>query len=216
MKQIIIIGAGPGISLATAERFGKENFRVDLIGRNESRLEELREKLESKNIESCYVTADAGNFESLKCALDQLNQLFGTPDIVLYNAADFCSGTLDTLEWDQIAKANDTTIGGAYHTIRIMLPYFEQKKAGTFFFTGGGLALEGNPEYIALSIGKAGLRNLVQALTIKLKDSPVRCSMITVCGFINPLGRKYTPKNISEIFWSLWQSGEEFKNEIIY
>lgn len=216
MKQIIIIGAGPGISLAVAQRFGKEGFRVDLIGRDERKLELLREELEKSNIESCYVAADAGNIRSLKNALDQLDQLYGTPDAVLYNAADFCEGNIDNLDWDRIATANDTNIGGAYNTIKLLLPVFEKKKKGTFFFTGGGFALEGNPEYIGLSIGKAGLRNLVQALSVKLKNTPVRCSMVTVCGFINPAGRKYTPKKISEIFWSLWQAGEDFKNEVIY
>lgn len=216
MKQIIIIGAGPGISLAVAQRFGKEGFRVDLIGRNEQKLELLRIELEKSNIESCYISADAGSFNSLKNALDQLDQLFGTPDAVLYNAADFCEGNIDNLEWERIAKANDTNIGGAYNTIKLLLPEFEKKKKGTFFFTGGGLALEGNPDYIGLSIGKAGLRNLVQALSAKLKNTSVRCSMVTICGFVNPTGRKYTPKKISEIFWSLWQSDEDFKNEIIY
>ncbi|MGL5318195.1 MAG: SDR family NAD(P)-dependent oxidoreductase, partial [Bacteroidales bacterium] len=72
MKQIIIIGAGPGISHAVAERFGKEGYRVDLIGRNESKLDELREGLEKQGINSCYVVADAGNHKALKNAIDQL------------------------------------------------------------------------------------------------------------------------------------------------
>ncbi|MGL5318279.1 MAG: SDR family NAD(P)-dependent oxidoreductase, partial [Bacteroidales bacterium] len=142
--------------------------------------------------------------------------LFGTPDIVLFNAADFCPGTIDTLHWEDIARANDTNIGGAFNTIKIMLPILEKKKKGTLFFTGGGLALEGNPDYMGLSIGKAGMRNLVQSLHTRLKDSPVRCAMVTVCGFIRPSG-KYSPKKIAEIYWNLSQaSEEEFKSEIIY
>lgn len=216
MKQIIIIGAGSGISQAVAERFGKEGFRVDLIARDEAKLEVIRQKLEEKKIESCYIVADASKYQSLRNALDQLDQLFGTPDIVLYNASDPHPGDFNTLDWNDISKACDTTIGGAYHTIKIMLPYFEKSKKGTFFFTGGGFALEGDPEWLALSIGKSGLRSLVQALSKKLKHSPVRCSLLTVKGFVNSAGQKYTPEKISDIYWQLWSTSDDFQNEVIY
>ena len=39
-KNILIIGFGPGISTAVAERFGAEGFAVGVVARNKDRLAE--------------------------------------------------------------------------------------------------------------------------------------------------------------------------------
>lgn len=37
-KTIVVVGFGPGISTAVAEKFGAEGFSIALIARNEKRL----------------------------------------------------------------------------------------------------------------------------------------------------------------------------------
>jgi hypothetical protein len=39
-----------------------------------------------------------------------------------------------------------------------------ERGSGTILFTGGGFALEPHPEYLSLSIGKAGIRALAHGL----------------------------------------------------
>lgn len=40
MSVLIVFGYGPGISHATAERFGREGYSLALVGRNAERLAE--------------------------------------------------------------------------------------------------------------------------------------------------------------------------------
>ena len=54
MKSILIIGAGTGLSLGVARKFGKQGFKVGLISRSKSNLEKLAETLNTEGIESYY------------------------------------------------------------------------------------------------------------------------------------------------------------------
>ncbi|MGL5789955.1 MAG: SDR family NAD(P)-dependent oxidoreductase [Bacteroidales bacterium] len=216
MKNILIIGAGPGISRATAERFGKENFRVQLIARNEYNLENERKRLEKQGIECCYVVGDASDFGSLKQAIDQLLHLFGVPDIVLYNASGYIAGDQFELTWDQIRSMIDINAGGAYNTAQIIMPHYEKKKRGNLFFTGGCLSMDGDPEWLSLCMGKAAMRNFVQALAKKYENTQIRISQVTICGIVTSNSKKNSPAIIADVYWNLWSSEDIFANEIIH
>lgn len=49
-KNIIIIGAGPGLSRGIAEKFGNEGYKVGLVSRNAEKLEKEISRLENKGI----------------------------------------------------------------------------------------------------------------------------------------------------------------------
>jgi len=88
MKTILIIGAGTGLSLGVARKFGKQGFIVGLISRSESNLEKLNDILKSENIQSYYAPADVRNTESLKEAISKLRNNVGSIDVLFYNVAD--------------------------------------------------------------------------------------------------------------------------------
>ncbi|MES9743787.1 SDR family NAD(P)-dependent oxidoreductase, partial [Priestia megaterium] len=52
MKNIVIVGAGPGLGMSIAKKFGKNGFRVALIARNEEKLNHLVIELEQLGIEA--------------------------------------------------------------------------------------------------------------------------------------------------------------------
>ena len=53
-KLITIIGAGKGISQSIAKKFGNEGFKIALIARNESNLQELVMQLSKLGIDATY------------------------------------------------------------------------------------------------------------------------------------------------------------------
>ena len=69
MKAILIIGAGTGLSLGVARKFGRQGFNVGLISRSKSNLENLTDILKLENYKYCknrfmnsmdIITADGG------------------------------------------------------------------------------------------------------------------------------------------------------------
>ena len=76
-----------------------------------------------------------------------------------------------------------------------------KRGSGTILLTGGGFALEPNPEYLPLSIGKAGIRALAHGLSDSLKQKGIHIATVTVAAVVNP-GSKDADA-VAEHFWQL-------------
>lgn len=216
-KLITIIGAGKGISQGVAEKFGNEGFKVALIARTEAKLQEQVQGLAQKGIEAHYAVADVANAESLKNALFSIRDKEGHAEVILYNAA--AVSVMDILEqdWQTIKTQMDINVGGYFNFMKLVLPYCLKENKGKLFVTNGGFALGGDDQWTSLSVGKAALRNLVQAFQKKVAGSNVHVAQVTVCGYVNPQDEKYSPAKIAELYWKLYgQKQGEFENEIIY
>ena len=51
-------------------------------------------------------------------------------------------------------------IASAFASVRAFAPFMQRRGVGSILLTGGGLALAPSPDYLGLSIGKAGIRCL--------------------------------------------------------
>jgi short-subunit dehydrogenase len=216
-KLITIVGAGPGISQGVAEKFGNEGFKVALIARTESKLKEQVKQLESKGIEASYAVADVGNEEDFKNALLSIKDKEGHAEVILYNAA--AVSVMDILDqnWETIKLQMDINVGAYFNLMKLVLPYCLKENKGKLFVTNGGFALSGDDQWTSLSVGKAALRNLVQAFQKKAEGSFVHIAQLTVCGYVNPNDEKYNPEKIAEQYWNLYlQNHTQFDKEIIY
>lgn len=216
-KLITIIGAGPGISQGVAEKFGSEGFKIALIARTEEKLQQQVMDLAKKGIDATYAIANVGNEESLKNALLQIKEKEGHAEVILYNAA--AVSVLDILDqsWETIKNEMDINVGGYFNLMKMVVPYCLKENKGKLFVTNGGFALGGDDQWTSLSVGKAALRNLVQAFQKKTTETNVHIAQLTVCGFVNPEDEKYSPKAIAEQYWKLYNQTEgNFENEIIY
>ncbi|MBK9106925.1 MAG: SDR family NAD(P)-dependent oxidoreductase [Saprospiraceae bacterium] len=217
MKNAIIIGAGSGISLGVAKRFGSEGFHISLISRNEKKLQDLVATLQHSDIVADYYIADVSDKLALQNAIETSIQKNAYPDLVLYNASAIHIKDILLENWTMIQTCFDICTGGAFHTAQIILPEMLKHNSGRLFFTGGGTALKGESMFASLSIGKAGMRNLVQALVQKAKDSNVHVAQLTVCGKVDPADIKYKPETIAEEYWKLYQQEPgSYVHEVIY
>ena len=189
-KVIVIIGAGSGIAQGVAEKFGLQGFSVALVSRRKEKLEKLTNELIEKGIDAHAFVGDAGDTESMKDAFNQIWEKWEYIDVVHYNVAKI----------KMVNIASETADG-----------LMEKKGKGTILLTGGGFALEPNPDFGSLAIGKAGIRNLAASLHIALKPKNIFVGTVTVCGMVKQDAEKHNPKNIAEQFWNLYTDRNEFE-----
>ncbi len=217
MPFMIIVGAGPGISRSVAHRFGKEGFTIGLIARKPQHLEDLKQELNASGISADYRTADATQAQVLAKSMNELIDQHGFPSIALFNASAIHVQDVLEVNWNVMRDGFETCVAGAFHMARQLLPAMLEKNYGKLFFTGGGTALQGEPMISSLSVGKAGMRNLVQALARRCNGTQVHVAQLTVCGRVDPKDSKYAPDLIAQMYWQLYQqSPGEFEQEVIY
>jgi hypothetical protein len=68
--------------------------------------------------------------------------------------------------------------------------------------TGGGFALEPNPEYLSLGIGKAGIRAMAHGLFGSFQEKGIHVATVTVAAVVAP-GSK-NAEAVAEHFWQLY------------
>lgn len=96
MKTFLSIGTGPGIGLATAERFAKEGFHVILSARNVEKTQSLVEKLKAKGYSAEAKTVDASNPASVAALVASADEEHGSIDVLHYNAAALRQATISS------------------------------------------------------------------------------------------------------------------------
>lgn len=215
MKTFLSIGTGPGIGYETAARFAKEGYRVVLSARNMDQLNTLASRLKTASVQVEARVVDASNPASIAALINEVATSFGSIDVVHYNAASLRQATVDTQAADTFNSDLAVNIGGALATVQAVNPHMEKQGFGTILLTGGGFGIYPSPEYLSLSIGKAGIRALALGLFESSKTNHIHVATVTVCTFVSP-GTQQTA-DIAEHFWQLHQQPKtEWAAEVMY
>jgi len=201
MKTFLSIGSGPGMGLATAERFAKEGFHVILSARNEAKANGLADQLKAQGYTVSVSTVDTADSASVAALVTNVEREFGPIDVLHYNAASMRKATLAEQPLDTFNSDLAVNIGGAQAAAKTGAPKMIERGAGTILLTGGGFALYPHPDYLSLSIGKAGIRALAQGLFETFKEKGVHVATVTIAGFVEPATKHADA--VAEEFWKL-------------
>lgn len=203
-KSIIIIGAGPGLSRAVAEKFGKNGYFVGLISRNEQKLQKMATELNSKKIQTFYYKADAYDRAQLEKALNKLSLKFGGVSVLFYNVAPARKKDLFQETVPDLIDDFRLTVGHGLFATQLL--YNDLKaSSGSVLFTGSGFASFPQHEFGSLSLSKAGIKSLTKQLYKALKPDGIYVGTLTIRGYIEAGSKTHSPEILAEKFWEMHQ-----------
>lgn len=198
-KLYVGIGIGPGMGLSTAERFAREGYDVVMTARNRSKIDQLAERLSRDaggKVEA--VALDASDLS----AIQELADAHGESTTVLhYNAASMHNTSIFDASVESLANDITVDITGALVTIKAFTAFMKKNRQGTVLLTGGGFALSPSPEYLTLSVGKAGIRSMAEALFPELAKSGIHIATVTVAKVVS--AGSSDAEAAAEAFWNL-------------
>jgi NAD(P)-dependent dehydrogenase (short-subunit alcohol dehydrogenase family) len=207
MKTFLCIGAGPGIGFATAERFAKEGFQVVLAARTFAKTQELAERVTSRGYRAGSHLVDSSDPKSVAELVANVQKQHGSIDVLHYNAAAARRATLSEQPRDSFNGDLAVNIGGALVAVQAVAPKMEEQKSGAILLTGGGFALAPSPDYLSISIGKAGIRALAHGLFEPFREKGIHIATVTVCAFVAPESKEAS--SVSEQFWHLYNQPKD-------
>ncbi len=207
-KHVIIVGAGPGISMSVAKKFGKEGYVVSLISRSAKKLVQYSKELNELGIRNSVFEADSGNFKMMEHQINLAVLKQGAPKMVLYNAFKASEGTALEYTTEDFHTDFDINVMGALRVAKIVLPNMTNNGGGKLLFTGGGLAHYPQKEYASLSLSKSGLLTLVNVLSQEISSEKVKVGTLTIMGFVEK-GTFYDPDKIAKAYWDLFNKNPE-------
>jgi NAD(P)-dependent dehydrogenase (short-subunit alcohol dehydrogenase family) len=184
MPGTVIIGAGPGIGRAVARRFAREGMPVALIARNQRTVDGTAAAVTADGGVALPLVADSTDELALRAALDQAVAAFGVPDVVVYNAAIIQRDAPGELPARRQLDAWAVNVVGALTAAAHVAPKMARRGTGSFLITGG--MPQPDPRYVSLSLGKAGVRALVDLLDSEYGLAGVHIATVTVSGPVAP------------------------------
>ena len=211
-KLAVIIGAGKGMGNHIAERFAKENFRVVLVARRQSVLDEYVAEFAAKGYEACAMVADVSDTKSLTKLFAAVQAKFGAVDVLIYNAAFMQGGRASELSSAEALDHFKVDVAGAIHCVQQILPKQLERGDGAIIFTGGlfGVYPNANADFACMSMDKAALRAFAQMLNAELKDKGIFAGIVQIMSIVGS-NEHFAPKNIADAYWQLYSEKHSFE-----
>ena len=226
-KTIVVVGFGPGISTAVAEKFGAAGFSVALVARNEERLAAGVQSLRAKGVAAAAFAADAGDSGAIRAALGKARAELGPITVIHWNAfGGEATGDLITTDPDSVRGVFDIAVIGLLAAVQEALGDLKSTMEGAVLVTNGAFG-EINPqidEYAAglkvmgVALANAAKNKLVGLLAARLKGDGVYVGEVMVAGAIKGTpwasGDGIEPSTVADTFWRLYQARGEIRARV--
>jgi NAD(P)-dependent dehydrogenase (short-subunit alcohol dehydrogenase family) len=225
-KTIVVVGYGPGVSAAMAEKFGAEGFCVALVARTEATLAAGVEGLKARGITAAAFPADAGDPAAIRNAIVRARATLGPIGVIHWNAYSGRGfGDLLAVDPARLPGLFDVALVGLLSAVQEALADLKAAGDGAVLVTNGAFG-ELNPMIdaivlalgeVGVSLGNAAKAKLVGLLSARLKSEGVYVGEVTIAGVVRGTGPEspgiptLEPAAIADAFWRLYKARDEIR-----
>ena len=182
-KTIAIFGFGPGLGMGTGRRFGREGFRVAVIGRNPDKARQHVDDLAADGIEAAAFPADLTDEKQLRSAVEDITNKFGHIDVAMHGAAmdmtDRIPSTLD-VDADTLRKPLEVKVYSSISMTRALAPAMVERGEGALLFSSGVSDKNPLPYLANVGVALGAQRNYVRQLAIELQGTGVYVGLLNI------------------------------------
>jgi NAD(P)-dependent dehydrogenase (short-subunit alcohol dehydrogenase family) len=209
-----LVGAGPGLGLAAARRFGAAGHHVALLSRNAAHLEALTGELDGEGIRARGFTADVLDPASLTAALDTAAKELGPIEILQFSPVprgDFMKPVLETTA-DDLEDPLAFSVKGPVTCVHAVLPGMRELGRGTLLFVNGGSAIRPNPKVAGTSVAFAAESAYAAMLHDALAPENIHAAQLVVPGAIRQDAEHSSPDALAERLYAIHAERGAFRH----
>lgn len=186
--KIIVTGATKGIGRAMIEGFVEAGHHVAGCGRSAKTIDELAQRFGSPHH---FDTVDVANFEAVSRWSKSVLESFGTPDLLINNAAIIIENNpLWKVSPDDFSRIVDVNVKGVFHVIRALVPAMVSRGQGVIINLSSGWGRMTSPEVGPYCATKFAVEGMTKALAdelppgmaaIPLSPGVIHTELLEVC-----------------------------------
>lgn len=213
-RNVLIAGAGPGVSGSLARLYAAEGATVGLLGADQDVLATLVSQVESAGGAAESAVTDLTDDVGTRAAVTRMAEKLGHVDVLHFNPSAY-------REKDPLALSPDELLADVRLGVGALLTVLQA--ARPFMGPGGRVTATGSmaadrPWFGAASLGvqKAGLQNLVRSIDATLAGDGIRAASVTVRGMLAKEG-PFAPDNVAQALRAAIDQDEaDWQAEIAY
>jgi NAD(P)-dependent dehydrogenase (short-subunit alcohol dehydrogenase family) len=178
-ETALIVGAGKGLSASLARLFAAEGMQVVLAARNTSKLTELVDETGA-----LLLSCDASQPDDVTALFDRIDNAFGAPDLVVYNASGRYRAAVEAIEAQKLEDALKVTAFGGFLVAQAAAVRMLARGNGTILLTGATASVKGLPGSTPFAMGKFALRGMAQCMARELAPRNIHVAHFVIDGGI--------------------------------
>lgn len=164
-KIVVVTGATSGIGRALTTLLLQCGGKVAVCGRDQSRLEELKNTMKSDNL--LTVKADVGVENDCKTLIEETVRHFGGIDILINNAGISMRALFQDVDLNVLRKSMDINFWGTVYCCKYALPHLLKSK-GSIAGISSIAGYKGLPCRTGYSASKFAMQGFLESLRIEL------------------------------------------------
>lgn len=175
-KIAIISGAGSGMGAEHVRALVRSGAKVVGFDRAIGKGFELVEELGAANV--LFLSGDVTAAEDWQRILEQCEQTFGTPNVLVNNAGIARANRVDTASEQEYRQVIDINQIGVFLGMQAVAPVMTQARAGSIIniaSTAGLVGFEDNFAYVA---SKWAIRGMTRAAALELAQHQIRVNAV--------------------------------------
>jgi len=184
-RNVLIVGAGTGISASFARVLSREGARITLAARNTEKLADLAAEIGGETI-----ACDATDEDDVNTLFSEIDTRFERLDIVLYNPSARVRKPLLETSAAEVRRAFDVTAFGAFLVGREAARRMVDG-GGTILFTGATASIKGFANSATFAMGKFALRGLAQSMAREFGPQGIHVAHFIIDGGVRVPGRDH-------------------------
>jgi len=196
---LLVLGAGPGLGLSVARRFGREGYAVALAGQTAESMQPLVDTLAEEGIAGSALGIELTDPQAVTEAVRSVGESAGRIDVLHFNPSAWREK--DPLELTVEELFEDLALGVAplLPAIQAARPFMSE--GARVLVTGSAAADKPWHKAASLGVQKAGVRNLVTSLDATLEPLGIRAVAVQINGVLDKEG-PFSPPEVAEAMYA--------------
>jgi NAD(P)-dependent dehydrogenase (short-subunit alcohol dehydrogenase family) len=178
-KTVLIVGSGHGLSASLARLLTQSQLSVALAARSPEKLRGL-----CAETGASAFACDAQDHVQVGRLFEAVEEKFGPPEVIIYNASARTRGPLTTLDPDEVRRTLLVSAFGAFLVAQRAVPAMLGKGSGAILFTGASASVKGYAESAPFAMAKFALRGFAQSMARELSPKGIHVAHFVIDGQI--------------------------------
>ncbi len=178
-KVALVTGAGRGVGRGIALALAKAGAAIVVLERDADTGARTAQEIEESGADAIAVTGDVRTRADCEAAVTAAVERFGGVDVLVNNAQQVPTGTLDACTDDDMYAAWESGALAAFRLMQLCHPHMAARGGGAIVNLASGAGTEGLPGLGAYAVAKEGIRALTKVAMLEWGADNIRVN--TIC-----------------------------------